>query len=217
MNAIYMLLPLLLASPPIARSATDAMPASDPALASGIRPAQTAAPVQGIPVTIGVFTPYMIQPGVRIGLPWSVRTWPSSEGRGTRHRGRTLSLFAGPRLSFFTRPGHHRDLMLEGEVGARFMSHGSGWNGALSLSFGYLLSSQVIAESIDLATGSSTRTREWRHHITPAINVTVGKRWHPRLGWFATLSLGDKRSFQVAPSLWYTAELGVRVRLGGAP
>lgn len=194
---------------------------AEPSLARVSSSARSDAPAtrgqreSGLPMTIGVFAPYLVQPGVRVGAPLVIRDWPSAGCEVQCRCGRTLSLFAGPQIAFFTRPGHHLDLMVEGEFGGRWLSHRRGLFASLSLSVGYLLSSQVIAESIDLATGERDKTREERHHLVPAINTTFGQERWSGLGWFVRFSAGEKRSHKVASSLWYSAEVGVRVRIGG--
>lgn len=142
-------------------------------------------------------------------MPLSIR---DRRVAGTGTDGHTLSLFAGPLLSFFARPGHHLDVMLEGELGGKLQSGRSGRFLALSLSVGYLLSAQVIAESIDLATGDRTKIREWRHAITPSLNFTFGRELRARFGWFGKLSVGNKRSLNVGNSLFYMVELGIQWR-----
>jgi hypothetical protein len=166
-----------------------------------------------VPVSLSFFAPYALQPGVRLGVDLSFNECGSISDRRRAMRRR---LFAGPRLSYLTRPQNHRTVMVGGEFGWESTNLRRGLSSQLSLGVNYMASAQITSVSIDLGTGAATNTRELQHYAVP----TVAYRFLDQIGggpeWFLGAAFGRKLSAAQANSTYFAVEAGIRFRLGGS-
>jgi len=159
-------------------------------------PARAEAPPTGPDFTLGYYTPYGVQPGVRLA---------------SRHRrGDGGRLFISPSASIFTRPWNHLSGMLNADIGLWRDRDGRLTHTAWSIGSGYLAAAQVTSESIDLASGEATAERELRHYYLPTVNYELGWGQRSRQSWFGKLSYGRKVSPSVEDSDFFAVELGAR-------
>ncbi|MFT5681769.1 MAG: hypothetical protein ACI8RZ_002681 [Myxococcota bacterium] len=144
------------------------------------------------PLTIGFYAPYGVQPGLKLGTEVAL---PGG-------------LFMAPQIAAFTRLDNHNSAMLNLDVGYRHQGKGARYS-AFSVGVAYLLSAQIVTESIDLSTGEYTTTRELRHYAVPTLNYELG--WSlPAVDPYLKLSIGRKISPQVEDSMFFAVEIGLR-------
>jgi len=159
----------------------------------------------GVPVTLGVYAPYGVQPGLRLG---TYKSFGEREGRWT------TSWFTGPRIAVFTRPWNHTSALIDAELGYWIQRPDRRFYSAWSLGAGYLASSQVVSESVALSTGASTPERALRSYFAPSLSYELGWSLRPDRAVFCELSFGRKMSGQIEDSALFAVEVGAR--FGGA-
>ncbi|MEM7157177.1 MAG: hypothetical protein AAF799_30270 [Myxococcota bacterium] len=170
---------------------------------------------RGVPLTVGYFGPYAIQPGVRVGTWFPIKAWTKTRDARRGPVTRTGSLFAGPQLAFFARPGNHLSVMASGELGYRFQRHDRKVHSAFAIGGGYLASFQIVTIAVDLSSGDKNNTREMRHYFVPTLSYALGHDVLPNFGWFLKFSYGQKLSVPIESSAMVMVELGLSFRLGG--
>ena len=179
-------------------------------------PAATATHLNpGVPITVGYFGPYLIQPGVRVGTWFPIKHWTKTKDGRRGPITRTGSLFAGPQLAFFARPGNHLSVMASGELGYRIQRHDRKVHSAFAVGGGYLAAFQIVTIGVDLSTGDKSNTREMRHYFVPTLSYALGHDVRPNFGWFLKLSYGQKFSVPIESQAMVMLELGVSFRVGG--
>lgn len=144
------------------------------------------------PLTIGLYAPYGTQPGLKLGAEIDL---PGG-------------LVLAPQAAAFTRLWNHSSGMANLDLGYRRHRGGSRY-ATISVGAAYLLSAQIVTESIELSTGGYTTTRQLRHYATPTVSYELA--WsRPAADPYLKLSVGRKISPQVADSTFFAAEIGLR-------
>ncbi len=144
------------------------------------------------PLTIGLYAPYGTQPGLKLGTEIDL---PGG-------------LLLAPQVAAFTRPWNHSSGMANLDLSYRRQGRGTRYS-TISVGAAYLLSAQIVTESIDLSTGGYTTDRQLRHYATPTLSYELA--WsRPVADPYLKLSVGRKISPQVADSTFFAAEIGLR-------
>lgn len=139
-----------------------------------------------LPISVGYYGHYLIQPGVKVGTQFDIDLW----GRGTdsfvkRH------WFVSPQIGFYTRSGNEATFLVNAEVGYRRPKAGRPSYRALGLGFGYLAQSEVLGLRVDLGNGKTRSTqRDLRHFFMPTLNYEWGRRASPKWGWYIKYAIG---------------------------
>ena len=169
------------------------------------------APSPGTPLTIAIYGPYLSQPGLKLGTYLELLPWTVERRRGARWR----SLFLGPQLGLFTRPGNHVSALLNAELGYRsLLPARAGLFTATSIAVGHLIEFEIVSYSVDLGSGAQRPRREARSYALPTLNFAVGQEFRPRLGWYAKASIGRSFAALHDGALFYAIEIGLQLRLG---
>ena len=165
---------------------------------------------KSIPLFVGYYGPYFIQPGGKVGTLLSVRDWDKS----TDEKQRLHQLYVSPQLSVFTRTNNHLSVAINADVGYRFITKKDLYL-APSIGLGYLISSHRMSASVNLGSGAiSEYEREIRHQFLPTGNLEIGHEAITRkMGWYLKLLYGGMLFGPTENSGLFAAELGMRFRI----
>ncbi|MEO0338965.1 MAG: hypothetical protein AAF242_07100 [Bacteroidota bacterium] len=146
------------------------------------------------------------QPGAKVALELPHRAWQTD--RRNKH------LFSSYQVAFYTNPGIEQGYLTGAELGIKSSPQDKSRFQAFSVGAAYLLKSDIIGFSVDLATGESSNTdRQINHIFLPTINYELGNQLSERMNWFSKLSLGSKLSSQSGSELVFFLELGLQFSL----
>lgn len=163
----------------------------------------------GVPLRVGVFLPYLSQPGGRATASYEIRL-SASEADGASAW--SHKLFVGPELGVFTRPDSHTSALAGGGIGYRLQSPGRCCFYELSVGVAYIAERHIESLDVELATGEITENRTLRHHALPAAHATFGLELLGRWGWYIDAAVGQTLSPEVPSALFFAAETGVQFR-----
>ena len=154
---------------------------------------------------LGVMAPYGIQPGLRLGARQRVRTWagPRSEG----------ALLLGGDVAGYAAPGDHISGLAGVTAGARWQREG-GFAVAVEGGLALTADRQRLGARVDLATGALEPEHEWRLWLLPTVTGRLSWRGDRPLGLYTGLAVGPQLGFGRDGALSFTADAGVRIRLG---
>ena len=160
-----------------------------------------------IPISIGLYGVYHIQPGIKIGTAFNVKNWKTEKGDETKSR----SLLISPQIGAFIRPKNHTSFLLNTDVGYKITTSKHRIYTAPSLGLGYLAVNQILSKTVDLSSGDITaKNREIRHYFLPTINLEWGKVTTKKVGWYTKLSYGRKISSKFEDAAFFSLELGLK-------
>lgn len=159
-----------------------------------------------IPLHIGYYGAYGIQPGIKVGSVFNLKAWEIEKGDKTKSR----HLFISPQIGVFTRPRNHTSLILNTDLGYRITSGTRNFYLSPSLGFGYLMSNQVLSQTIDLGSGETIgKDKEIRNYFLPTANIEFGGQPKNTIGWYSKFSYGRKISSAIEDSTFFALELGI--------
>ncbi len=165
---------------------------------------------KGIPVFVGYFGLYAIQPGIKIGTHFDVKEWQMEKaGKIKKQR-----LFVSPQIGAFTRINNHTSFLLNADFGYKRQKGGRTFYTAYSIGLGYLTEFQKLSSTIDLGSGEVNDTnREASGYFLPAINYEFGQEPNPKLGWYSKFSFGRKISSKKENSAAFMIEVGLKFNI----
>ncbi len=165
---------------------------------------------KSIPLFVGYYGQYAIQPGGKIGTTISIKEWDKSADE----KKRLHQLFVSPQIGVFGRFNNHVSAVINADIGYRFITKKDLYFSP-SVGLGYMVSFQKTSMSVDLGTGKMSNTkREARHYFLPTGNLEVGhEAITKKLGWYLKLTYGGKLFSSVENSGLLAAELGIRIRI----
>lgn len=165
-----------------------------------------------IPIFVGYYGPYGIQPGIKVGSQFDLKTRAIAKDDLIT---KTSDVFISPQLGTFTRPGNHFSLVVNADVGYKIKKLKQKLYVAPSLGFGYLTEFQVLSNTINLATGEvSKKTRDRRGYFLPTVNFEFGQDPRKKIAWYSKFSYGRKMSTRLEDSAFFAVELGLKFNLG---
>ena len=160
-----------------------------------------------IPVSVGVYCPYVFQPGIKIGTAVNLKKWEVEKGDRIKSR----SLFTSPQIGLFVRPQNHNSYVLNLDLGYKIKSNKRRIYIAPSLGLAYLMADQILSTTVDLSNGNIVeKDREIRNYFLPTINFELGNEKNKKIGWYTKLSYGRKISSQIEDSGFFALELGLK-------
>ncbi len=163
-----------------------------------------------IPLNIGLYGPYVIQPGIKVGPAFGLKKWSLERGSRTK----PASLFVSPQIGVFVRPKNHISYVINGDLGYKMKSGKSNFYMAASAGLGYLMTDQLLSTTIDLGSGDVVgKDRELRNYFLPTINFELGKEAQKKIGWFTKFSYSRKISSKVEDSAFFAVELGLKTMI----
>jgi len=161
-----------------------------------------------IPINIGYYGAFGIQPGLKVGTELVLKEW----NRGEEGNNKYAELYVSPQLGAFVYPLNNTNGVLNADIGYRWGNRDRRFYTAPSIGLGYLMSSQILSRQIDLGTGAVVeKNRELRHYFLPTINMELGKAGQDRWGWFVKGSFGRKLAPRRESEAFLALELGVRL------
>ena len=168
---------------------------------------------EGLPISIGYFGNFLIQPGVKIGTQFSIKNW-QKEKTGKKTFTRSSSLLISPQLGLFTRIGDQTSFLLNGELGYKRQKLSGGLYTMFSAGLGYLSEHQIQSVKISLTDGRVTE-KEWAQssYFMPNLGFEFGHAFSPRLGWYNKYTYGLKINPDEESSTLFFVELGLRYYL----
>ncbi len=146
------------------------------------------------PLAISYFSPFAINPGVKIGTEWQFQSWEKTKAQKDFSRQYSLSL--QPQIAYFKQIGHRDNFLLNVDLAFRRQKKERRSYSALGIGLGYVNQLQTLSWSINLSDGRRENKVQTRHHFfTPNINY----EW----GWFISNRLNSYAKFSYAP--WFSA------------
>lgn len=168
------------------------------------------AQTDAMPISIGYYGHYLIQPGVKVGTQFDMDLW----GRGTDSSAKRR-WFVSPQAGIYTRPGNETTVLLNAEVGFRRPKAGRPSYRAWGLGFGYLAQSEVLGMRVRLSDGATRGTeRDLRHFFMPTLNYEWGRRASATWGWYVKYAIGRTLSPVRDGKMVMFVELGVTLWRG---
>ncbi|MEO1260973.1 MAG: hypothetical protein AAFZ15_19390 [Bacteroidota bacterium] len=178
----------------------------------GLLTAQTSP--KNIPISLGYFGHYAIQPGLKVGTQFNLKEWKTAGDKKGKTITKYKSFFIGPQLGFFSFPGNHTSFLISADLGYKRIKSPKNKYSAFSIGLGYLAESRVLSMVIDLSDGGvNNKEREWRNYFLPTINYEFGRQINPVLSWYGKSSLGMKLSTEREGSMSVFTELGVKINI----
>ena len=169
-----------------------------------------------LPITIGYFGHYAIQPGVKVGTEIRLKTWTKERMRKNRDIVRMKYFSINPQLAWFTRLNQHANYLLNVEAMYHTQGKGKKIYTAFTVGLGYWIQSKVESFSINLATGEKTnKQRASSHFLIPSLGFEWGGRINGQINWYNKYTWGQRffstKGNGSAMSLFL--ELGVKLYL----
>ncbi|MEL6180235.1 MAG: hypothetical protein AAFS10_14840 [Myxococcota bacterium] len=169
--------------------------------------------LDGVPVRLGAFAPYAIQPGGRLAAFYAFHLDPPDATLDTDVL--RTNLFVGPEVAVFTRPQVHTSVLAGVLFGYRLLTQPRDRFHEFALGAAYLAEFQIVSLDVELATGDLTKNRELRNYLVPTVHYTFGRELSGVWGWYLDVAVGRMMSREVPSALYFNAGAGVQVRLGG--
>ena len=170
---------------------------------------------EGLPISVGYFGNFLIQPGAKIGAQFSLNKWETEHEGKKGNYTKEKRIFVSPQVAFFSRPGNNMNLLVNADIGYQRKKMNQGSYSAVSLGLGYLLESQVVSIVYNLSDGSiKEKIREPRNYFLPTINYEFGHAIDFKTNWYMKFSLGSKLSPNRERSGVFFIELGMRHFIG---
>ena len=169
--------------------------------------AQLVAQEQSWPLKVGLYAPFAIHPGIKIGTDLGVKSWQTEDGSEIRSE----SLYASPEFSVFRRFGIHTNYLINADVGYQRKSNQRKLYASTALGLGFLMRDQIVGTTIDLSSGNTlAKEKEWRRYFLPTLNFEFGKNTARKMGWYSKVSYGRLISSEREDSGFFALEFGMR-------
>ncbi len=163
-----------------------------------------------LPISIGYYGPYLIQPGLKIGTSFNLKEWGVENSKKNEASTRSQSFFISPQIGLFTKPEDHTSFIINADIGYQAKKIYS----AFSIGLGYLAEFEIISISLNLGTGEIDRkNRERRDYFVPTINYELSSAINSNIRWFSKFSYGRKISSKVENSAIFIIEIGIKLNL----
>ncbi|OJJ16945.1 hypothetical protein BKI52_29960 [marine bacterium AO1-C] len=148
---------------------------------------------RGLPISIGYFGHYAIQPGLKVGTEIPFKTWEKERSRKKGNVTRVKRLSINPQLAWFTRINRDANYLINAEVMYKTRKKEKGFYTAFTAGLGYLIQSKVESFSINLATGEKTnKQRSSSHFLMPSLGFELGGNLNSKLGWYNKYTWGQR-------------------------
>lgn len=154
-------------------------------------------------VSLGYLAHMGIQPGIKIGSDFTLKSFNSEGG----YKG----LFLSPQLAYFVNPEINNNFLLNVEFGYKTQKPGKTFYSAFSIGSGYKLQSYIKSVNVDLGSGDLSQNRELRHYFVPTINYEFGMAFRKSTGWYSKLTYGHEYLGAEGTSMIISIELGLKV------
>ena len=154
-----------------------------------------------IPINIGLYGAYFTQPGIKVGTEIPLKKWSNKK---------EITLFVSPQIGGFVRLRNHTSFIVNGDIGYKIKRNKRNFYIAPSIGLGYLLSSQILSQTVDLSNGDIIdKDREVRNYFLPTVNLEFGRE-KSKIGWYSKLSYGRKVSSKIEDSGFFALEIGIK-------
>ena len=164
---------------------------------------------EGIPISIGYFGHYFIQPGLKIGTAFSLKSWEAK-----RNDNRIKAFVISPQIGGFTRPGNHTGILVSAELGYNRQNEKGNSFSTLSIGLGFLTQYDIVSLTVNLGNGDSIeKSRKRQGYFIPTINYEFGRAIHQKMDWYAKFSYGARLSAAQEGAGVIFTELGIRFKL----
>ncbi len=157
----------------------------------------------------GLYSPYVIQPGIRLGLSIPFKSWNSE----TRKSHRINCLDVVPRFAFFSQPDIQQNYFTDLTVEYRRYNPNKGLNPKVGIGLGYMFSLQNVEGSVNLANGSVEFNQRSLNSIVPTINIGFERNRKGKFGYYFTFYYGGKFTSKEVNSAFIGLETGVSLNL----
>ncbi|MEM6965745.1 MAG: hypothetical protein AAF573_13335 [Bacteroidota bacterium] len=155
------------------------------------------------PISIGYFSNYGFQPGVKVGTPFRIKNWETERF--------AKSYFISPQVGFYSWIGNDFNVLVNAEIGHQRFKNQKNTFSAFSIGLGYLAESEIISFDVNLSDGNKEKNRELRNHFLTTINYEFGKKINSNWSWYGKPSWGWKLSD--LSSMVVLIELGLKFNL----
>lgn len=159
---------------------------------------------KSIPITIGYYGHFAIQPGIKVGTEFK------SEGIRIGQRDWLIS----PQFGFFSSPKDDNNLVINLESGFRKVNINKHRYNTFSVGLAYWRESKLTSFAVNLGSGNTeSKEREGRGALLPTLSYTYGWGTHRNLSWYAKYSVGPAISGKRENVMAMFIELGIKFNL----
>ena len=162
-----------------------------------------------IPISVSYFSPFVIQPGIKLSSSFTLKSWNSNNKKHERNN----HLFISPQLGFFSQRKTSKNYLINTEAGIRSNKINKKLYIASSLGIGYLISSVSQYGSVHLGTGKVTTEKVIQNRFLPTINLELGSQQWKNVGYYVRLFYGRTVAFKTTDSAFTGVELGVNFNI----
>ena len=157
-----------------------------------------------LPISIAYYTPYAINPGLKIGTAFQLKTINTSGDK-------LQTLSVNPQIGFWNSSIYdnniHRTLVADAHLNYKRYTMNQQFYGLTGIGLSYQLELQRTGLNLDLSTGDSTSDTKSIHSFIPMFNLGFGKDYD-RLGYYFKGFVGQRFAISDSNSLFAGAELG---------
>ncbi len=167
---------------------------------------QLSAQDASLPIHIGYYAPYGINPGLKIGTGFEIRQWENE-----KEQLRTLSW--SPQIGFWSYRVYdnqiHQTLVADVTLDYRYYASSKKIYGLAAVGLGYHATLERSTLGVNLGTGEVTPTTITTHHFVPTATVGFGQDFNSSIGYYFKLFGGQRFNSTVGNDLFVGGELGI--------
>ena len=160
-----------------------------------------------LPISIGYYTPYGVNPGLKIGTYFEWKEWGNTEDNNRK----TLSI--NPKIGYWNAISYsnnvHRTMLIDGSLEYKSYTRNQRFYGLAAVTLGYHLSFERVANSVNIGMGQQTPTIETLHYFVPTLNLGFGQRINDKLEYYFKIDGGQRLNTSTDNDLFVAAELGL--------
>jgi hypothetical protein len=160
-----------------------------------------------MPISVGYFAPYFINPGVRVSTAFEIKNWENS----SNDKLKTLSV--SPQVGFWNvfvyQSEKSNNWALDAQLEYRSYNASRKFYGLASVGLGYHLTLDNSDLNVNIGTGGITPSTNTTHHFVPSIQLGFGQDFNDHLGYYFKIFTGQRFSSSAGNDLLFGGELGL--------
>ncbi|MEM6803323.1 MAG: hypothetical protein AAF696_18090 [Bacteroidota bacterium] len=154
------------------------------------------------PISLSYFSPYLIQPGLKLGTSFQLKDFSNKE--------KNRSLEISPEIAYFTQAGVSQSYLLNADIHLYRKIDGRKRFQKFGLGLGYLIDSEDLTPLINLGSGSlSSNEKANNASFLPSLNYSLGILPDKGLAYFFKGFVGHKLPFSKQGEFFFGLELGL--------
>ncbi|MEO1054685.1 MAG: hypothetical protein AAFX87_28900 [Bacteroidota bacterium] len=156
-------------------------------------------------IHVGLYAPYVVQSGLRVGLSIPIKNWMSET---KRQETRIHFLDITPRFGYFVESDVQRNYFLDATFEYRWLESDRKIHPKIGIGLGYMLSRQNTSGTLDLSSGDIEFDTRSLNFFVPTINIGFERNRKKFIGYYFSVFYGRKFTGQEVNSDFIGAEFG---------